>query len=355
VLPNTLAVLLHAVPADRRGATIATWASMTGIGGAVGNIGGGAVLSGGSWRWLFATAVAVSLVLAAFVGRVAPVSSRHDRRLDPLGTVLLVAASVALLVAIVQGPEAGWGSAVVVCGFVSAAVLFAVWTIVELKVEHPLLDPRLFRIAGLRSACLGMTAVFFGMFALFYVNASFLQYGKGFSVLRTGLGILPLTVPIILGGRHVGRLARRIGSGRHARARRRRHRHRAHRTVRRRAPAGGPRRPRRTHRGPGTRRDHARPRHHRVRLGGRHRTPRHPELFDEVRRAVIAPHQELVMAVLLEALDRGEAVPGRVTERVAAVGPKLVVSESWERGRVDDTEVEAIVDEVLVPILSPGG
>jgi predicted MFS family arabinose efflux permease/uncharacterized protein YjeT (DUF2065 family) len=49
------------------------------------------------------------------------------------------------------------------------------------------------------------------MFALFYLNASFLQYGMGFSVLQTGLGILPLTVPIILGGRHVGRLVRRIG------------------------------------------------------------------------------------------------------------------------------------------------
>jgi MFS family permease len=211
VLPNTLAVLLHAVAVDRRGATVATWASMTGIGGVVGNIGGGAVLSGGSWRWLFAAAVAVSLVLAVLVGRIAPVSSRHDRRLDPLGTVLLVAASVALLVAIVQGPEAGWGSAVVLSGFVGAAVLFAVWTIVELKVAQPLLDPRLFRIASLRSACLGMTAIFFGMFALFYVNASFLQYGKGFSVLRTGLGILPLTVPIILGGRYVRRLARCIG------------------------------------------------------------------------------------------------------------------------------------------------
>jgi MFS family permease len=33
----------------------------------------------------------------------------------------------------------------------------------------------------------------------------------GFSVLETGLGILPVTVPIILGGRHVGRLARRVG------------------------------------------------------------------------------------------------------------------------------------------------
>lgn len=211
VLPNTLAVLLHAVPAERKGATIATWASMTGIGGVIGNVGGGAVLSGGSWRWLFVAAVPLSLGLAALVARVAPVSSRHDRRLDPLAAILLVGASVALLVGIVQGPEAGWGSPLVIGGFLCAAVLFTAWVLVELKSEHPLLDPRLFRIAGLRSACLGMTAIFFGMFALFYVNASFLQYAKGFSVLGTGLGILPLTVPIILGGRHVGLLTRRIG------------------------------------------------------------------------------------------------------------------------------------------------
>ncbi|SEF34563.1 Predicted arabinose efflux permease, MFS family [Amycolatopsis pretoriensis] len=211
VLPNSLAVLLHAVPPEKKPATIATWASMTGIGGVLGNVGGGLVLSTGSWRWLFAAAVPIALAEAALVARTAPVSSRHDRRLDPLAALLLVGASVALLVGIVQGPEAGWGSAVVVTGFAGAAVLFTAWTLRELKAEHPLLDPRLFRIPGLRSACLGMTTVFFGMFALFYVNASFLQYAKGFGVLGTGLGIVPLTVPIILGGRHVGRLTRRIG------------------------------------------------------------------------------------------------------------------------------------------------
>ncbi|RSN61158.1 MFS transporter [Amycolatopsis sp. WAC 04182] len=211
VLPNTLAVLLHAVPAERKGVTIATWASMTGIGGVLGNVGGGAVLSGGSWRWLFAAAVPLSLVLLALAARIAPVSPRHDRPLSPLGAVLLVGASVALLLGIVEGPEAGWGSPLVLCGFASAVVLFALWTFVELKAEHPLLDPRMFRVPALRSACLGMTAIFFGMFALFYVNASFLQYGKGFSVLLTGLGIIPLTVPVILGARHVGKLVQRVG------------------------------------------------------------------------------------------------------------------------------------------------
>ncbi|WP_414939152.1 MFS transporter [Amycolatopsis sp. cmx-11-51] len=211
VLPNTLAVLLHAVPAERKGVTIATWASMTGIGGIVGNVGGGAVLSGGSWRWLFAVAVPISLLLAAFVARVAPVSPRHDRPLSLLGAFLLVGASVALLLGIVEGPEAGCTSPIVLIGFAGALVLFVLWTFVELKVEHPLLDPRLFRVPALRSACLGMTAIFFGMFALFYVNASFLQYGKGFSVLLTGLGIIPMTIPIILGARHVGRLVQRVG------------------------------------------------------------------------------------------------------------------------------------------------
>ncbi len=211
VLPNTLAVLLHAVPAERKGVTIATWASMTGIGGVVGNVGGGAVLSGGSWRWLFAAAIPVALVLAALVARVTPVSARHDRKVDVPGALLLVGASVALLLGIVEGPEAGWDSPLVLTGFTCAAVLFTGWTLVELKTAHPLLDPRLFRVPALRSASLGMTAIFFGMFALFYVNASFLQYGKGFSVLLTGLGIIPLTVPVILGARHVGRLVGRVG------------------------------------------------------------------------------------------------------------------------------------------------
>ncbi|MFI8824676.1 MFS transporter [Streptomyces sp. NPDC053431] len=213
VLPNTLAVLLHAVPAERKGVTIATWASMTGFGGVVGNVGGGALLAGGSWRWLFAAAVPVAGVLAVLVGRVAPVSPRGDRRLDLPGTVLLVGASVALLLGILQGPESGWGSTVVVAGFVCSAVLFAGWTLVELRSRQPLLDPRLFRSPALRSACLGMTAVFFGMFALFYVNASFLQYAKGFGVLATGLGIVPLILPLILGARHVGRLSARLGLG----------------------------------------------------------------------------------------------------------------------------------------------
>jgi hypothetical protein len=56
-----------------------------------------------------------------------------------------------------------------------------------------------------------VVVAFFGLFALFYINGSVLQYGRGFSALGAGLGILPLTLPMLLVGRHVPRLAARIG------------------------------------------------------------------------------------------------------------------------------------------------
>jgi len=212
VLPNTLAVLVHATPPERRTGAIATWASMTGVGGVIGNIGGGAILTTGEWRWLFAAAVIVAAACAAWVAIVAPRTERHDRALRPVSAILLTLASVALLLGIISGPGNGWASVPVIGGFVVAVVLFAAWVIGELRAEHPLLDPRLFRIPRLRAACLGLLVAFFGMFALFYVNASFLQYGKGFSVLETGLGIAPMTVAMLFGTRFAVRVAGRLGS-----------------------------------------------------------------------------------------------------------------------------------------------
>lgn len=63
VLPNALAVLLHATEPARRSRAIAVWAAMTGLGGLLGNVGGGALLTAGSWRLLFA-AVAPSACCA---------------------------------------------------------------------------------------------------------------------------------------------------------------------------------------------------------------------------------------------------------------------------------------------------
>jgi EmrB/QacA subfamily drug resistance transporter len=212
VLPNTLAILIHATPPPKRPGAIAIWAAMSGVGGVIGNVGGGALLSTGSWRWLFAAVVPIALACLGWVALSAPATARHQRHLDPVAALLLTLATVALLIGVIQGPEDGWASLTVIAGFVAAVGLFAAWVLSELRAEQPLLDPRLFRIPSLRAACLGMVVSFFGLFALFYVNASFLQYGKGFSVLQTGLGIIPVTIPLLIGARYVPALSARVGA-----------------------------------------------------------------------------------------------------------------------------------------------
>ncbi|MFE6159899.1 MFS transporter [Streptomyces sp. NPDC056486] len=211
VLPNCVGILLHATAPDRRPHALAIWAAASGIGGVVGNVGGGAVLSAGSWRALFVAVALIAVCCLAWAVRSAPRSARHERTLDLPGTLLFVAAVVALLIGIIEGPEQGWGSTVVLAAFACAILLSLCWVRVELRVPHPMLDPRLFRSPALSSASLGMTITFFGSFGLFYVNASLLQYGRGFSVLQAGLGIIPLTVPMLVGTRYVPGLIRRFG------------------------------------------------------------------------------------------------------------------------------------------------
>lgn len=212
VLPHCVGILLHATAPERRTHALAVWAAASGIGGVVGNVGGGAVLTGGSWRTLFVAVAVIAVGCLTWAARSAPRSPRHRRTVDLPGTLLFVAAVVALLTGIIEGPERGWASTTVLTAFAAGLMLSVSWVLVELRVAHPMLDPRLFRDPRLGSASLGMTVVFFGNFGLFYVNASLLQYGRGFSVLQTGLAIIPLTVPLLVGTRYVPGLIRRVGA-----------------------------------------------------------------------------------------------------------------------------------------------
>lgn len=137
VLPNCVGVLLHATAPERRPHALAVWAAATGIGGVVGNVGGGAVLSAGSWRALFEAVALIAACCLAWVARSAPRSARLERTLDLPGTLLFVAAFVALLIGIIEGPELGWGSTVVLIAFACSILLSLCWVRVELRAPIP--------------------------------------------------------------------------------------------------------------------------------------------------------------------------------------------------------------------------
>ncbi|WP_308816655.1 MFS transporter [Pseudonocardia alni] len=211
VLPNCVGIVVHTSHPAGRGRALAVWGTVSGLGGLVGNTAGAALLTGGSWRSVFWATVVVALGCLLWVSVTVPRTSRSMRGLDPWGTGLFVVGVVALLMGVIEGPEAGWASTLPVTAFAVAGVALAVWTVVELRVDQPLLDPRLFRIPELAAASVGMCVTFFGSFGLFFLNATFLQYSRGFSALEAGFATLPLALPMLVGSRLTPALVQRRG------------------------------------------------------------------------------------------------------------------------------------------------
>jgi len=212
VMPATLSLLLQVTAPEHRPRAIATWTGATGAAGALGTLGGGALLQAAPWQALFGVVAGLSLLLAVAVARLAPRGERQAASPDPFGTLLATAAVFALLLGIIESASHGWGSPLVLGSLAAGALLLAAFTGYALRAARPLLDPRVFAITRLRTGALGVAVVFFGLFALFFVNAQYLQYAKGYQPLVTGVAILPLPIGLIVISPRSIAIARRVGT-----------------------------------------------------------------------------------------------------------------------------------------------
>jgi Na+/melibiose symporter-like transporter len=74
------------------------------------------------------------------------------------------------------------------------ATLFVLW---ELRAEHPLLDPRLFRYRGFAVGSASLMVLFVALFGLFLVILQYLQLLLGYSALKSAVALLPMSALMI--------------------------------------------------------------------------------------------------------------------------------------------------------------
>jgi predicted MFS family arabinose efflux permease len=99
---------------------------------------------------------------------------------------------LALVYAVIQAPEEGWGSAHTIAGFVGAAVLLTAFLILEARVPNPLLSFSIFKVPGVAVANLTQFAVFAGFISMFFFLTLYMQNVLGYSPIETGVAYLPL-------------------------------------------------------------------------------------------------------------------------------------------------------------------
>jgi len=213
MMPATLSIITNAFPPSERGKAIGTWAGVSAIALALGPLVGGWLTEDVTWRAIFFINVPVAAV-AIVVTLFATHESRDEtasKQVDYAGIAALSIGLTALVLALVEGNGWGWGSPRILALFAVALVGLVGFIVIETRVKAPIVDFDFFRSRSFVGANLVAFAISFGMFAVFFFLALYMQNILGFSPLETGVRFLPSTLVIMVAGPVAGRLADRIG------------------------------------------------------------------------------------------------------------------------------------------------
>jgi MFS family permease len=118
----------------------------------------------------------------------------QDRRLDVAGAITVTAALMLAVYAIVNGNEAGWSSTQTLGLLGAAAVLLAVFLIIESRVAVPLMPFSIFRIRSMNIGNFVAVLWAMGMFTWFFMSALYMQLVLGLAPMQVGLAFLPANI-----------------------------------------------------------------------------------------------------------------------------------------------------------------
>jgi EmrB/QacA subfamily drug resistance transporter len=200
--PTALSIIATTFPeGSERNKALGIWGGMAGLGATAGWLIGGPLVDGPGWEWIFFVNIPLGLAALAL----SPLLLRESRAAltrrsyDPAGALTITGALVLLVYAVVEAPDAGWGSLQTILLVAGAGVLLAAFALIESRHRAPLVPLRLFRSRTLVGANLVM--LLFGTVAVGmpFILTLYAQQVLGYSAVKFGLGTVVLAVMVAVG------------------------------------------------------------------------------------------------------------------------------------------------------------
>lgn len=212
--PGTLSVIRQLYPErGERARALGAWSAVSGLALALGPVIGGLLVEAGGWRWVFWFNLALGAALLVAVRLFVP-ETRDPvaHRLDPIGFALATVGIGSVIFAAISGEYQGYGTAWIVALFVLGGACLVAFLPVEGRLRTPMLDPAFIRAPIVRAALLAAFAVYFAVFAIFFLTALYLDLGLHYSGSRLATMFAPMAAAIVAGGLVAGRWVAQQGS-----------------------------------------------------------------------------------------------------------------------------------------------
>ena len=213
--PAILGMTFALLPAEKAGLAGGIILGAAGLGNATGPLIGGVLTDLASWRWIFFLNVPVAVFAVLVTYRLVHLEEEtsEEQRIDYPGIATLSTGLVALLVALDQVDDWGFGDPRVIGLLVLSAVLIAAFEPIERRAGLSALVPKaVMRNESFRASCIAivlMSATFFA--ALLYLP-QFMQKQLEYSPLEAGVGMLPFLAVFALASFVSGPLYNRLGA-----------------------------------------------------------------------------------------------------------------------------------------------
>jgi len=164
---TSLALLAQEFHGRERGTAFGIWGATIAAAAAVGPLVGGALTEWLGWEYIFF--INVPIGAAAIVVSMAKLRESRDpdaARVDWAGLVTFSSGLFLIVLALIRGNDAGWGSTQIVLELAVGVLLLALFVVAEMRQERPMLDLSLFRKPTFGGASIAAFTVSASMFAM---------------------------------------------------------------------------------------------------------------------------------------------------------------------------------------------
>jgi EmrB/QacA subfamily drug resistance transporter len=213
--PTALSLLMTVFPeGPERNKALGIWGGIGGVGATAGLLIGGPITDALGWEWIFFVNVPVGLVLLAMSPRLLPESVDLEcvRCYDVVGAVTVTAGVLALVLAIAEAPDAGWGSLQTIGLVAGSAALLTMFVRIEARSPGPLVPLRIFRSRSLIGGNLVLLTAGMCVDGMLVIATLYSQNVLGYSTIQFGMMTAVMTVMSVVGAYTAQNLVGRVGT-----------------------------------------------------------------------------------------------------------------------------------------------
>ncbi|MHB9130733.1 MAG: MFS transporter [Armatimonadota bacterium] len=165
------------------------------------------------WSWIFFINVPIGIIGGFWCWRVLPeVPPTHRQRVDWLGALLVITSLGALLLAVTQGEDWGWGAPRTLGLLAYSLAGGTLFYFVERRNPEPMLDLTLFHNPVFTGANIATMMNYLGQFSALFLTPLLLQSGLHWQPEQAGLMMASIPLAVIVLAPISGALSDRLGT-----------------------------------------------------------------------------------------------------------------------------------------------